>query len=321
MEVVHRIGKKTAVVVTKDDIRKQWVDAGKKILGLEDKDVGYIQGDRHDVAGKKLVICSLQSVWKPDRYPDWVFKDFGLVIFDEVHRMAADKFSRAVWNFPAKLRLGLSATVERSDGKDPAFVWNIGPIRVTTDMLVLTPKVLVGHFRHPGLGAIKMVPGRTAIGTRILQKSNVRNNAISQWVKSSFDKGRRIIIFSETKKHLEILYDSLINRQIPESQLAYYVGGMTDKQREVAKAKKVLLATYAMTAEATDIPWLDTAVLCTPRSDVRQVVGRILREHAEKKPPVVFDIVDGPSSVYLGYFRSRKKWYASIGAEVKTLKE
>lgn len=68
MPVIAALGVKTAVVVTKEDIRDQWVKAAKDFLGLTTKDIGLIQGDVCDTAGKKLVICMIHSVCKSGRY-------------------------------------------------------------------------------------------------------------------------------------------------------------------------------------------------------------------------------------------------------------
>ena len=83
MDIIAKVGKKTLVVVTKEDIRDQWVDAAKKFLGLTDKDIGFIQADKSQVPGKKLVIAMIQSLAKEDRYPAHAMKEFGLAIWDE----------------------------------------------------------------------------------------------------------------------------------------------------------------------------------------------------------------------------------------------
>ena len=54
--------------------------------------------------------------------------------------------------------------------------------------------------------------------------------------------------------------------------------------------KKVVIATYAMAAEGLDIKTLCTIVMVTPKTDIEQSVGRILRSDHEM--PVVVDIVD-----------------------------
>ena len=67
----------------------------------------------------------------------------------------------------------------------------------------------------------------------------------------------------------------------------------------------------------TDIPWLDCCVLATPRSNIKQPVGRILREHPGKPRPVVLDFVDSDSPLYAAWARLRELIFAELGATVK----
>lgn len=135
--------RKTIVVTTKDDIFQQWIDGAKKFLGLKPHEIGEIRGDKCEVVGTKFVVAMIQSLSKTEKYPDWVFKDFGLAIFDECHRVPAEQFSNVIWMIPAKIRLGLSATPDRADGKELVVFSHIGPIRAKAEAELLVPKVLL----------------------------------------------------------------------------------------------------------------------------------------------------------------------------------
>jgi superfamily II DNA or RNA helicase len=66
-----------------------------------------------------------------------------------------------------------------------------------------------------------------------------------------------------------------------------------------------------MTSEATDVPWWDCLLLATPRANVTQAVGRVLREYPGKPKPVVVDFVDTDSVILQGYFKARLRQYTS----------
>jgi len=329
MQMIHNVGRKTLVIVTKEDIRDQWIDAAKMILKIKNSEIGIIQGDQCNTKGKKFCIGMIQSLSKSGKYAPSTWTDFGLVIWDEVHRVAADHFSNSAWLLPAKLRLGLSATPERKDGKDVVIAAHIGNVRVATEQMTMIPKVLVvkSKFTLPMVprkinGRFKQVPlphtpGRIQGVNKCLSKNMTRNKMIGQFIKTAYKKDRNIIVFSDLKAHLDRLYEICVMNAIPQKDMAFYIGGLTKQERERAKVKAIIFATYAMTSEATDIPWMDTAVLCTPRSDVVQIVGRILREYPDKKEPIVFDVVDQCSNVLTGYYNNRLQWYKSIGAEVR----
>lgn len=323
MEVIAQVGKKTLIVVTKEDIKDQWVKAAGDFLNLSSQHIGIIQGDDCDVA-HDLCIAMIHSMGKLERYPKEVWQDFGLVIWDECHRIGAEMFSNSGWVVPAKRRWGLSATPHRKDGKDLLLTAHIGPIKVTTDLMWLKPKIIVkkSKFKLPRVprnGAWVPLPhehGRVMHVNKLLADDFSRNCMMLDFVLEAYKKERRTIIFSDIKAHLETLHDLLRTNGIFIGDLGYYVGGMTEKQREVAKKKKVILATYKMASEATNIPWLDTAVFATPHADVEQIAGRILREWEDKKEPVIFDIVDEDSNVFCDYFKARMKYYKRVASSI-----
>jgi superfamily II DNA or RNA helicase len=147
-----------------------------------------------------------------------------------------------------------------------------------------------------------------------------RNALITDFVKQAYKSGRTIILFSDAKAHLTELRERLMkDHKIPPTDMSYYVGGMSESAREKAKTKRILLATYQFVSTGTNIPWLDCGVLATPRSDVVQIVGRVLREYPDKKQPVIFDLVDSDSWVFAKYASNREGWYRSIGAKIKNV--
>ena len=84
------------------------------------------------------------------------------------------------------------------------------------------------------------------------------------------------------------LYKGIEFRRI--GSVGYYIGGMKEKDLKMSESKKIIIATYAMASEALDIKSLTTLILATPKTDITQAVGRILRvKHAR---PMVIDIVD-----------------------------
>ena len=96
----------------------------------------------------------------------------------------------------------------------------------------------------------------------------------------------------------------------------YYVGGMKQSALNISAKKSVILGTYQMAEEGLDIPDLDTIVLATPRSDVEQSVGRILRNVTGKKGPVVVDIVD-PNPMLLRMAEKRSRQYRNLNFTVE----
>ena len=120
----HLLGLKTLIIVPQQPILEQWVE---EFRDNSDAKIGIIQGKKIDIEGKDIVIAMIQSLSLKEYDPS-IFKDFGLVIYDEVHHLGARKFSKSLQKTSFEYTIGLSATPERQD--DTMFVvnWNIGEI-------------------------------------------------------------------------------------------------------------------------------------------------------------------------------------------------
>ena len=107
-------------------------------------------------------------------------------------------------------------------------------------------------------------------------------------------EGQQVMILAQNKNILNYLFKAIEHRRI--ATVGYYVGGMKEDELKKSERKTVIIATYAMAAEALDIKTLTTLILATPRSDVVQAVGRILRVKHER--PLIIDIVDSHDVFY-----------------------
>jgi len=74
-----------------------------------------------------IVIAMLHSLCLRD-YPEGIFDDFGIIVFDEVHHLASEMFSKALLKVRPRFTLGLSATPNRKDGLSQVFYDFIGPV-------------------------------------------------------------------------------------------------------------------------------------------------------------------------------------------------
>jgi len=317
--------RRALIIVTKEDIKDQWVEALCAVLGLQGKDIGILQG-QHCIWDKPVVIAMINSLCIDDKFGNVPFASFGFVLTDEVHRMGADKFSNCMWRLPGIIRVGMSASAKRSDGKDQVFKAHIGEVRVKSTQVPMIPKIIriastwsVPRTQCHTTGKLKPIPhkaGKTAHIVRILKSYKPRNTLITNFTLAAYNKKRSVIVFSELRKHLEILHEMFIEASIFEEHIGFYVGGLKKEDREEVKTRQILLATYKFCAEGTDIPKLDVCVLGTPVSQVNQIVGRVLRVMEGKKKPIVLDLLDGGSQVFKNYSNNRLKYYDSIGATV-----
>lgn len=312
-------GLKSIVICTKTDILNQWKDSLRMLFDFKEDQIGLIQGKTVRVHGCPVVLSLIQTAHKTEKMPQALAKMFGMVTVDEVHRMAADKFALSMWHQPGIVRLGLSATPERRDGRDRVFLNHIGPVRVVAKGKPMAFKVAFCRTKWSPRGhdgrVVPHKPGRTMHVNKMMAANSKRNTTILSIIQSLYEGKRNVVIFSETVAHLEDIRAATHNMGIPLSDTSLFIGGLTAAQQKTAKSKSLVFATYKMTSEGTDAPWWDACVFIQPRADVVQIVGRITREYPGKKTPIVVDLVDSTRTFEL-YWKKRLKWYKSQGSKV-----
>lgn len=324
------MGVQTLVVVTKDDLFDQWVEAIRKFTGLPHDKIGKIRGPICNVVGKPISVAMIHSLSKDGKYPDYIKKLFGLTIYDECHRVAADSFMAVAGMFASKWRLGLSATTDRADGKQIVFQAHIGPTRVVIDGVPMVPNV----YRYRTQYQLPRVPrwSSSKKRTEIVQlphqagkvghvvsdmvKNEDRNQLIAKLAYMAWKGGKRVVLFSDQREHLDNLEGRLLALGVSASGMFQYVSGIKKQEKIDALSKSMLLCTYGMASEGTDFVDYDCVIMSTPRSDVRQPVGRVVRSKDGKDTPIVIDIIDDDSAVFRGYAEKRKTFYQSMEAKV-----
>jgi superfamily II DNA or RNA helicase len=250
-------------------------------------------------------------------YEEEMFESFGLVVIDEVHHISSQVFSSALFRIVTKYMLGLSATMNRKDGTTYVFKMFLGNVVYKGDrdeqhdvvVRAITYRSDNPEFNHVETNYIGEVKYSTMISK--LCSFQPRSDFIVDIVRGLLTErpGQQIMILAHNKNLLKYLHDA-IQKFI---DTGYYIGGMKEASLKESEGKSVVIATYSMAAEALDIKTLTTLVMATPRTDVEQAVGRILRmKHGH---PVVVDIVD-THSTFQNQFKKRKKFYDKEGYRV-----
>ena len=294
LSIIASLQTKTIVLVHKDFLMTQWRDRIMEFL--PDANIGKIQQDTIDIEGKDIVLAMVQSVSVKDYSPE-IFKQFGLAIFDECHHLGAEVFFKSMRKVSTNNMLGLSATPKRKDGLQWVFEAFIGPIVYQTKEVV-TDGVEVNILDY--YSANTDYSNECLMYTKKPCIPKIINNVCAHWdrtdmilqvAKTYYKLGRKIIILSDRRAHLDSMLDWLQQHKIPAG---LYVGGMKPFDLHESQEKDVILGTYSMASEGMDIPKLNTIILASPKSDVVQSVGRIMREKANvrKFHPLIIDIND-----------------------------
>ena len=307
LDIISKISKKTLIIVHKEFLMNQWIERINEFL--PSANIGKIQASVCDVKDKDIVIGMLQTLHSK-KFDDDLFSQFGLTIIDEVHRIGSEQFSKALFKCITPYMLGISATVERKDKLTNILYMFIGD-RIYRDTDRESDKVTVRSINYtssdPEFNNVEYdFRGNPKYSTMISKLCNFgrRSCFIIQIIKDLLNENqnKQIMLLAHNRNLLKYIHDSIQDT----ISIGYYVGGMKEKDLKETETKSVVLATYAMAAEALDIKTLSTLVMATPKTDITQSVGRILRVKGNN--PLVIDIID-PHEPFQKQWLQRKRYY------------
>jgi superfamily II DNA or RNA helicase len=314
LKIISMIKKKTLIVVHKDFLLNQWRERISQFL--PGASVGLIKGPTVDVAARDIVIGSVQSLSMKSEYGASILDEFGLLVVDECHRVGTEVFSRALMKTCFMYTLGLSATVERKDGMSKAFIGFLGDVvhRGTPRTDTVRVAQVVYHAADEAYCREEVIK---SIGKPNM--SRMINNVTAFAPRTALIVGaiaavlqleplRKVLVLSDRKSQLVHMMRAL--REDHGVEAGYYYGGLKPQVLAESETKAVLLATFAYAAEGMDCRGLDTLFMVSPKSDIEQSCGRILREQAHERirVPLIVDVADG-FSVFQYQAKKRLTYY------------
>ena len=268
--------------------------------------IGILQQNQIDIENKDVVIGMLQSICSRD-YGEDIMNQFDLVIFDECHHMSSREFSKALNKIRPVYTIGLSATPKRSDGLEKIFNWYAGPMlyQETAAMKhVVHVKTVNFNIKHNKFRNIVNKNGQVLLPIIVTNLTEIdqRNELI---IKEILDlklaePERKFLILSGRREHLNVLSKMVVEKHSGlKDEIGFYLGGMKKDDLKNASEKSLIFATFEMASEGLDILALDTLFMLTPKGNVNQSVGRILRKQFDEYeyPPLIVDFVDEIESV------------------------
>ena len=276
---------------------------GKSLLGT-------ITGGKVNI-GRGITFATIQTMCKLDLAQ---YKDFwDVIIVDECHRCsgtptAMTQFYKVLNALAARHKIGLSATVHRSDGMIEATYALLGHIVYTVPDEAVGDKIMKVGIKPESTGVTISREALNTDGTlnypkliTYLTTCLERNALIVSAIEDNED--RPSLILSDRLDHLFHL-KSLLPSDM-EEQAVMISGKMNTKKGRVEREqamedmrtgrKKYLFATYSLAKEGLDIPCLERLYLTTPQRDyaiVTQSIGRIARTCDGKADPIAYDFVD-----------------------------
>jgi len=304
------------IVVHKQFLADQWRERIKQFC--PGATIGVVQQNKKEV-DCDFVIAMLQSLSLKE-YSFGDFDSIGTVIVDEAHHICAKVFSQSLFKMCPRHIFGLSATPIRKDGLSKVLHWFMGPTFFAVErenqgqVEVFSVQYECPMFRNPPpctrngqLSLVNMI-------TELVEHRD-RNKMLVNLVKKASSGTRQLLVLSDRRQHCEFLH-----KCFPTSS-GLYMGGMKEADLEASSKKKIIFATFSQAHEGLDIPTLDTVILATPKSDIQQSIGRVMRETPGKNNnPHIYDIVD-QWSILFAMYKKRLRVYKQGGFRIDAVED
>ena len=307
LKLITLLQAKTIIFVNKQMLLDQWAERIQQFIPTAR--IGFIQGKRCQVNDIYICLAMYQTFSQQCNHifqRSW-FQTFKFLIVDETHNISTKTFSKILDFVQSKYRLGLTATL-RTDGFEKVYDYHLGPVIVEYKPTIVVPSVCIYTLHHNipmELNRYTGKPNYTKMITDLCSHEE-RNKELVDIILENIteENGRKLILFSERVGHCKEIARLLTQRQDVLS-----IGILTGKTKTpTVYESDIICATYSIAKEGFDLPSLDTLIFATPKKEITQVLGRILRKKNKNKP-LVIDIYDSSIGLFKGSFYTRKRYY------------
>jgi superfamily II DNA or RNA helicase len=305
------------IIVHRKQLMDQWMERIQAFLGIPKHEIGVIGSGKYK-GGKKVTVAMIQSLAKALGNPENIALEraFGTILVDECHHIPAETFRDTIERLHTVYLYGLTATPFRKYNDGRLIFIHLGEI-------ISELKVQDAGARQ----AAKIVVRETELDvpfnaktdrfetlSKVIVHDSSRNRLILGDVKNELDRGRRAVIITERKEHIEALYQYL-----KQSYEAITLSGEDPESARAAKWKalregnfQVLITTGQFFGEGTDLGNVTCLFLVYPFSfegKLIQYVGRVQRGEVA---PTIYDYHDRKVEYLHRLFLKRNAWYRKI---------
>ena len=314
--LIAKRGVNTLIVVHNLSLLKQWQERIKEFLDVEN--VGQIGGGKNKVTNV-IDVASIKTLWNKGEVNE-ITKNYGMIIIDECHHLAAYTYEKAINSVNSKYVYGFTATPNREDGHSPIVKMQCGNIRYEVDFKKFNENLgipMTVKVKETYLKFVDPLINDYTINeiNKLITKDMDRSEIIFNDVKEEYNKGKNILILTERIEHLEYLSSRM---QKLTNNIFVYKGGLGKKVLN-KNENKIILATGSYIGEGFDDSSLDALFLTMPISGITKVTqytGRLHRKNDKKKEIIIYDYVDKNFKQTRNMFEKRRKTYEKLGYEI-----
>ncbi len=317
LELIAEKGQPALILVHRKQLLDQWIERIQSFLKIPKKDIGQIYSAKKKV-GKKITVAMMQSLVKMQNI-DELKNKFGTIIVDECHHIPAKTFRETIVKLSSYYLYGLTATPKRKHNDEKLIFVYIGNIIAEIDhhydkkgRKKALPNINISETKLQIPFDLKT--DNIGLLSKILVYDTLRNQQIADDVLKAVNDGKRVLILTERKGHVEIL-----NLYLKEKMETITITGddsISGKKSKMAQIKmghfQALISTGQFFGEGMDVENLDCLFIAYPFSfegKLIQYIGRIQRSENQQ---IIFDYRDKKIDYFEKLFKKRNRYYRKL---------
>ncbi|TAL63372.1 MAG: DEAD/DEAH box helicase [Bacteroidetes bacterium] len=302
------------IIVHRKQLADQWAERIESFLGIPKREIGKI-GQGKNTLGKHITIAMIQSLEKAieSEQAEKLLKSFGTIIVDECHHVPADTFRNTISKFHTFYLYGLTATPFRKYNDGKLIFIHLGDIisEVEPQDISDTPgaKIIVRNTELSIPFNAKTDKFETV--SKVLVHDSGRNKLILDDVVAELNKGKKAVIVTERKEHIDTLHQYL--KQKYEAITLSGDDSYSNKKTKWEILKEgnfqVLITTGQYFGEGSDLQKIECLFLVYPFSFEGKLIQYIGRAQRSEITPVIYDYRDHKIEYLEKLFQKRNAYY------------
>ncbi|WP_246067795.1 DEAD/DEAH box helicase [Changchengzhania lutea] len=316
LKVIEQKKQPALIITHRKQIAEQWIGRIESFFGIPKRDIGKI-GQRKMKIGKQITVALIQSLSKKlNTAPKELTSAFGTIIIDECHHIPAKSFREVINRLSPFYQYGLTATPFRKNSDEKLLFVYLGDIiSEIKPNEIDTFKKARFTVRDTNLD----IPFNSKTDhfetlSKILIHDSERNKIILKDIQYELNKGRKAVIITERKEHIQTLNQYLKNQyEIITLSGEDNTSSSNSKWQAIKQGNyQAIITTGQYFGEGIDIKDVSCLFLVYPfafKGKLVQYIGRVQRSELT---PIIYDYRDKHIPYLNRLFLKRNTYYRNL---------
>jgi superfamily II DNA or RNA helicase len=326
LKIISEKQQPALIIVHRKQLVEQWVERIETFLGIPKREIGKL-GQGKSAIGKKITIATIQSLSKDllKAESKSILTAFGIVIVDECHHLPAEMFRTTIEKLQPFYLYGLTATPFRKHSDGKLIFTHLGDIisEIKSNEICESKQAKI-IIRKTELDVpFNSKTDKFETLSKILIHDSARNKLILEDVFQELKSGKKVVIITERKEHIDTLYQYL-----KQSYESITLSGEDSESSRTAKwmaLKKgnyqALITTGQFFGEGTDLQNANCLFLVYPFSFEGKLIQYIGRVQRSEVTPTIYDYNDAKIDYLNKLFLKRNTYYRKIDKQATLFDE